>query len=71
MTLPASVPEIPAANVDKAAGYYVNNLGFTFDSRSEESGIAGMSRASCTSLPPPLWMATSSVPFSDFAQMNS
>ena len=31
MTLPAPVPEIPAANVDKAAEYYVHNLGFTFD----------------------------------------
>ena len=31
MTLPAPVPEIPAANVDKAAAYYVNTLGFTFD----------------------------------------
>ena len=31
MTLPAPVPEIPAANVDIAAAYYVNTLGFTFD----------------------------------------
>jgi uncharacterized glyoxalase superfamily protein PhnB len=31
MTFPAAVPEIPAANVDKAAAYYVNTLGFTFD----------------------------------------
>ena len=31
MTFPAPVPEIPAANVDKAAAYYVNTLGFTFD----------------------------------------
>ncbi|HLJ17057.1 MAG TPA: hypothetical protein VKV15_21370 [Bryobacteraceae bacterium] len=31
MTFPAPVPEIPAANVDTAAAYYVNTLGFTFD----------------------------------------
>jgi hypothetical protein len=27
MTFPAAVPEIPAADVDKAAAYYVNTLG--------------------------------------------
>jgi hypothetical protein len=31
LTFPAAVPEIPAANVDKAAAYYVDTLGFTFD----------------------------------------
>jgi hypothetical protein len=31
MTFPAPVPEIPVANVDKAAAYYVNTLGFTLD----------------------------------------
>jgi hypothetical protein len=31
MMFPAPVLEIPVANVDKAAGYYVNMLGFTFD----------------------------------------
>jgi hypothetical protein len=31
MTFPTPVPEIPAADVDKAAAYYVNTLGFTFD----------------------------------------
>ena len=31
MTLPAAVPEVPAANVDRAVAYYVNTLGFTFD----------------------------------------
>ena len=31
MTFPAPVPEIPAANVDQAAAYYVNTLGFTLD----------------------------------------
>jgi hypothetical protein len=31
MTFPPAVPEIPAASIDKAAAYYVNTLGFTFD----------------------------------------
>src|SRR3954452_18384992 len=47
MTLPAPVPEIPAANVDKAAAYYVNTLGFTFDWGDDEGGIAGISREKC------------------------
>ena len=47
MTFPAAVPEIPAANVDKAAAYYVNTLGFTFDWGDEQGGIAGISRGKC------------------------
>ena len=47
MTLPAPVPEIPAANVDKAATYYVNALGFTLDWGDETGGIAGISRGNC------------------------
>ncbi len=48
MTFPAAVPEIPAANVDKAAAYYVNTLGFTLDWGGEEGGgIAGVSRGDC------------------------
>ena len=31
MIFPTAVPEIPAANVDKAVSYYVNVLGFTLD----------------------------------------
>ena len=46
MTFPAPVPEIPAANVDKAAEYYVNNLGFSIDWGNDEGGIAGISRGS-------------------------
>jgi hypothetical protein len=26
MTVPAAVPEIPAANIDKVAAYYINTL---------------------------------------------
>ena len=47
MTFPAPVPEIPAANVDKAAAYYVNTLGFTFDWGDDQGGIAGISRGNC------------------------
>ena len=47
MTFPAAVPEIPAANIDKAAAYYVNTLGFTFDWGDEQGGIAGISRGNC------------------------
>jgi len=47
MTFPAAVLEIPAANVDKAAAYYVNTLGFTFDWGNDEGGIAGVSRGDC------------------------
>ena len=47
MTFPAPVPEIPASNVDKAAAYYVNTLGFTFDWGDDQGGIAGISRGDC------------------------
>jgi len=47
MTFPTPVPEIPAANVDKAAAYYVSMLGFTFDWGDDQGGIAGISRGNC------------------------
>lgn len=47
VTFPAPVPEIPAANVDQAAAYYVTALGFTFDWGGEQGGIAGISRGDC------------------------
>jgi uncharacterized glyoxalase superfamily protein PhnB len=47
MTFPAAVPEIPAANVDRAADYYVNILGFTLDWGDDRGGIAGLSRGDC------------------------
>ncbi len=47
MTFPAPVPEIPAANVDDAAAYYVKTLGFTFDWGDDQGGIAGISRGNC------------------------
>ena len=48
MTFPAPVPEIPAANIAKAAAYYVNSLGFTLDwGEDGQGGIAGISRGNC------------------------
>jgi uncharacterized glyoxalase superfamily protein PhnB len=47
MIFPAPVPEIPVASIDKAAAYYVDTLGFTYDWRDAEGGIAGISRGDC------------------------
>jgi uncharacterized glyoxalase superfamily protein PhnB len=48
MKLPTPVPEIPAANVDAAAAYYVDALGFTKDWGGDGGeGIAGISREDC------------------------
>ena len=44
---PQAVPEIPVANVDRAAAYYVHALGFTFDWGSDEGGIGGISQGDC------------------------
>jgi uncharacterized glyoxalase superfamily protein PhnB len=45
--LPAPVPEVPVADVDKAAAYYVEALGFTLDFGGEDGGLAGISRGIC------------------------
>lgn len=47
MRIPAPVPEIPVSNVDAAAEYYVDKLGFTLDWGNEEGGIAGISQGDC------------------------
>jgi len=44
---PQAVPEIPVSNVEKAAEYYVNALGFHFDWSSDEVGIGGISQGHC------------------------
>ena len=44
---PQAVPEIPVGNVDKAAEYYVNVLGFTRDWGNDDGGIAGISQGDC------------------------
>jgi predicted lactoylglutathione lyase len=46
-TFPGAVPEIPVADIDRAAGYYQDQLGFTLDWGGEEGGIAGISRGNC------------------------
>ena len=42
-----AVPEIPVSNVDEAAGYYVNVLGFHFDWGDDRGGIGGISQGDC------------------------
>ncbi len=44
---PQAVPEIPVSNVEKAAEYYVNALGFHFDWGNDEGGIGGVSQGDC------------------------
>jgi uncharacterized glyoxalase superfamily protein PhnB len=44
---PKAVPEIPVSNVEKAAEYYVNALGFHFDWGNDEGGIGGISQGDC------------------------
>ena len=47
---PTAVPEIPVSNVEKAAEYYVNVLGFGFDWGNDAGGIGGISQgiAACS-----------------------
>ncbi|MGB2665643.1 MAG: VOC family protein [Candidatus Acidiferrum sp.] len=44
---PQAVPEIPVSNVEKAAEYYVNVLGFRFDWGNDQGGIGGISQGAC------------------------
>ena len=44
---PTAVPEIPVSNVEKAAEYYVNVLGFGFDWGNDAGGIGGISQGDC------------------------
>ena len=44
---PKAVPEIPVSNVEKAAEYYVNVLGFRFDWGDDAGGIGGISQGAC------------------------
>src|SRR4051794_11353370 len=44
---PSAVPEVPVSNVDKAAEYYVNVLGFNFDWGNDQGGIGGISQGDC------------------------
>ncbi|HEY4089661.1 MAG TPA: VOC family protein [Bryobacteraceae bacterium] len=47
MRFPQAVPEIPVENVEKAAAYYVNVLGFSFDWGDDAGGIGGISQGDC------------------------
>lgn len=44
---PKAVPEVPVSNVESAAEYYVNVLGFNFDWGNDQSGIGGISKGDC------------------------
>jgi predicted lactoylglutathione lyase len=44
---PKAVPEVPVSNVEKAAEYYVNVLGFHFDWGNDQGGIGGISQGDC------------------------
>lgn len=44
---PQAIPEIPVSNVEKAAEYYVNVLGFHFDWGDDSAGIGGISQGAC------------------------
>jgi catechol 2,3-dioxygenase-like lactoylglutathione lyase family enzyme len=46
-TLPKAVPEIPVSNVETAAEYYVNVLGFHFGWGNDAGGIGGISQGEC------------------------
>lgn len=47
VSFPMAVPEIPVSNVEKAAEYYMNALGFSFDWGDDEGGIGGISQGEC------------------------
>jgi uncharacterized glyoxalase superfamily protein PhnB len=44
---PGAVPEIPVSDVDTAAAYYKDHLGFSIDWGSDAEGIAGISKGKC------------------------
>ena len=44
---PHAVPEIPVSNIDIAAEYYVNVLGYRVDWGHDAGGIAGISQGDC------------------------
>ena len=44
---PKAVPEVPVADVEQAAAYYVNVLGFNLDWGDDQGGIGGISQGEC------------------------
>ncbi len=47
LEFPGAVPEIPVRDINEAAAYYENNLGFTVDWGGEELGLAGIKGKLC------------------------
>ena len=47
LEFPPAVPEIPVNDLQKAAAYYQNSLGFTIDWGDERGGIVGISKGHC------------------------
>src|SRR5688572_33236303 len=47
LDFPGAVPEIPVRDINEAAAYYQNNLGFTVDWVGEDVGLAGISKGDC------------------------
>jgi uncharacterized glyoxalase superfamily protein PhnB len=47
LTLPKAVPEIPVTNVETAAEYYVNVLGFQLGWGDDKGGIGGIFQGEC------------------------
>ena len=45
--IPKAIPEIPVRDVEKAAKYYVDVLGFSFDWGDDQGGIGGISQGEC------------------------
>ena len=44
---PKAIPEIPVSDVEKAARYYADVLGFRLDWGDDEGGIGGISQGEC------------------------
>ena len=44
---PKAIPEIPVRDVERAAEYYVDVLGFSFDWGDDQGGIGGISQGEC------------------------
>lgn len=45
--IPKAIPEIPVRDVEKAAEYYADVLGFSFDWGDDQGGIGGISQGEC------------------------
>jgi predicted lactoylglutathione lyase len=75
MKLPKAVPEIPVSNVETAAAYYVDRLGFTFGWGDDKGGIGGIFNGECrlflTNAEFRKWNGTSGPPIVIWLNMES